>query len=237
MTDDVKVPRTYRSERRVAQAAQTRLDILGAAGKLFRDRGYAGASLPALATEAGVAVETIYRAFGSKAGLFKAVVEAAVAGGSSRADTAVEERPAIRAIIEEPDPRRALALYAATQPGIHRRSGPLLRALRAAAANDGDLRRLWDELESARLTGQGRFAGMLGERRALKPELSVEDARDLIWTLCSLALRDLLVEERGWSEDRYLAWLTDALTHHLLADAPEGVNLALDPLGSRPRNG
>src|SRR5687767_7894592 len=151
MTDDVKVPRAYRSDRRQAQAAQTRLDILRSAGKLFRDRGYAGASLPALATEADVAVETIYRAFGSKAGLFKAVVEAAVAGGGTRADTPVEERPAIRAIIEEPEPRRAVALYAATQPGIHRRSGPLLRALRDAAATDRELRKLWDEIERARL--------------------------------------------------------------------------------------
>jgi AcrR family transcriptional regulator len=223
MTDDVKPPRAYRSERRSAQAAQTRLDILGAAGKLFRERGYGAASLPALATEAGVAVETIYRAFGSKAGLFKAVVEAAVAGGSTRADTPVEERPAIRAIIEEPDPRRAVALYAATQPGIHRRSGPLLRALRDAAATDRELRRLWDEIERARLDGQGRFAGMLAGRRALKPDLSVEAARDIVWTLCSLAVHDLLVEERGWSEDRYLGWLTESLTQQLLGDVPHPV--------------
>jgi AcrR family transcriptional regulator len=223
MTDDVKRPRAYRSQRRTAQAAQTRLDILGAAGKLFRDRGYAGASLPALAAEAGVAVETIYRAFGSKAGLFKAVVEAAVAGGSTRADAPVEERPAIRAIIEEPDRRRALALYAATQPGIHRRSGPLLRALRDAAATDRELRRLWDEIERARLDGQGRFAGMLAGRGALKSGVSVEEARDIVWTLCSLAVRDLLVEERGWSEDRYLGWLTESLTHQLLGDAPDRV--------------
>ena len=68
--------------------------------------------MPAIAREAGVAVETIYRALGSKAGLFAAVIDAAVAGGSARAERPVEERPAIRAVIEESDPRRQVELYA-----------------------------------------------------------------------------------------------------------------------------
>ena len=85
--------------------------------------------MPAIAAEAGVVVETIYRAFGSKAGLFKAVIEAALAGGSETGRAPPAERPAIRAVIEETDPRRKLELYAATQPGVHGRSGPLYRVL------------------------------------------------------------------------------------------------------------
>jgi AcrR family transcriptional regulator len=201
---------------------------LAAAGKLFRDRGYTGTPMPLIASEAGVVVETIYRAFGSKAGLFKAVVEAALAGGSSRATTPVDERPAIRAVIEEQDPRRQIALYAATQPGIHRRSGPLLRALRGAVATDSELGALWDELEAWRLSGQGRFVGLLAERGHLRRALSIEDARDIVWTLCSLAVHDLLVVERRWSAERYLEWLTAALTRELLGDALAG---APAPLG------
>jgi AcrR family transcriptional regulator len=216
MKDDVKPRRRYRSTRRADQAAQTRRDIVTAAGLLFRDRGYAGVAMPVIAKEAGVGVETIYRAFGSKAGLFKAAIDAAVAGGTSRAERPVEDRPAIRALIEEPDPRRQVERYAATQPGIHRRSGPLLRALSGAAATDPELRALWDEIESARLTGQGRFVGMLAERGALRPGLSVEDARDGLWTLCSLAVYDMLVETRGWSAERYQSWLTQSLMSLLL---------------------
>ncbi len=218
MDDLVKPRRRYDSRRRQQQAAQTRRDILAAAGALFRQGGYAGTSMPAIATDAGVVVETIYRAFGSKARLFKAVVEAAVAGGSSRADVPVEERPAIRAVIDEPDPRRQVALYAATQPGIHRRSGPLLRALRGAAAVEVELGALWDEIEAGRLAGQGRFAGMLAERGALRPGVSVEQARDLVWTLCSLAVHDLLVISRGWTSERYQEWLAAALMRELLPD-------------------
>ena len=136
MTDDVKPKRAYRSTRRADQVAEKRRAILAAADACFRADGYGAVTMPLIAREAGVAVETIYRAFGSKAGLFAAVIDAAVAGGRPRAERPVEERPAIRAIIEEPDPRRQVELYAATQPGIHRRSGQLLRAL-AAAAGDG----------------------------------------------------------------------------------------------------
>lgn len=191
---------------------------MAAAGTLFRQRGYAATPMPLIASEAGVVVETVYRAFGSKAGLFRAVVEAALAGGAGRADVPVEERPAIRAVTEEPDPREQIRLYVATQPGIHRRSGPLLRALYGAVATDAELKALWDEMEAWRLSGQGRFVGMLAEQGKLRRDLSVEDARDVVWTMCSLAVYDLLVGSRGWTPERYQAWLTRALICELLGE-------------------
>ena len=218
MSEIVKPRRRYDSRRRQEQAAQTRGDILAAAGTLFRDRGYVATSMPLIATESGVVVETVYRAFGSKAALFRAVMEAVLAGGATRAEIPVEERPAIRAVIEEQDPRRQIELYVATQPGIHRRSGPLLRALLGAVDTDPELKALWDEMEAWRLEGQGRFVRMLVERGRLRPGLSFEEARDVLWTLCSLAVHDLLVVARGWTSERYEAWLTAALTRQVLPD-------------------
>jgi AcrR family transcriptional regulator len=165
-----------------------------------------------------VVVETVYRIFGSKARLFRAVVEALLAGGAGRAEVRVEERPAIRAIRDEPDPRRQIALYAATQPGIHRRAGPLLRALADAKGSDPELGRLWDEMESWRLEGQGRFIQMLADRGVLTPGPTVDARIDVTWTLCSLAVYDLLVLGRGWSDDRYQAWLTHALACELVGE-------------------
>lgn len=216
MTQDVKPRRRYESRLRRAQAEQTRQAILAAAGTLFRDRGYAATAMSTIAEEAGVVVETIYRNFGSKRALFRAVVEAVLAGGSTRAAVPVEERPAIRAVIEEPDPRRQIVLYVATQPGIHRRSGPLLRALQGGIATDPELRAVWDEMEAWRLEGQGRFVAMLAERGALRHDVSFEEARDIVWTLSSLAVHDLLVVERGWTYERYEAWLSAAITGALL---------------------
>jgi AcrR family transcriptional regulator len=215
MTQEVKPRHRYDSRRRREQAEQTRRQIVTAAGRLFRDQGY-GVPMPSIAAEAGVVVETVYRIFGSKAGLFRAVVEALLAGGPTRAEVPVEQRPAIRAIINEPDPRRQVALYAATQPGIHRRSGPLLRALRDAQAGDPELTKLWAELEAWRYGGQGRFVARLSQQGALRSDRSQAQAADIVFMLCSLAVHDLLVRERGWTTDQYESWLATALTHELL---------------------
>jgi AcrR family transcriptional regulator len=218
MSEDVKPRRRYNATRRQAQAAQTRQDILDAAHQLFLERGYAGATLTGIAQAAGVVVETIYRAYGSKAELFKAVVRAAVAGGAARAQVPVEQRPAIAAVIAEPDPHRQLELYAATQPGIHARAGPLLRVLVGAAATDPELAELWTQIENERLNGQGRLTQLLADRGVLRPELPVQEARDLLWTLSSLAVHDLLVVQRRWSPGRYRDWLAATLARTLLAD-------------------
>jgi AcrR family transcriptional regulator len=210
-----KVKRRYASTRRRQQAEQTRSDIVTAAGRLFRDRGY-GVPMPAIAAESGVAVETVYRAFGTKANLFRAVVEAMLAGGVARAAVPVEDRPAIRAVIEEPDPRRQVELYAATQPGIHRRAGPVLRALRDAKATDPVLAEVWDGLEAARFEGQSRFVARLARQGSLRAGRTEAESAAIVFTLCSLAVYDLLVLARGWPDDRYEAWLAEALRAELL---------------------
>ena len=218
MADDVKPRRRYDATRRQAQAAQTRQDILDAAHQVFLERGYSGATLTSIAKAAGVVVETIYRAYGSKAELFKAVVRAAVAGGAASAQVSPDQRPAVQAVIAETDPHRQLELYAATQPGIHARAGPLLRVLVGAAAADPDLAAVWTQIEDERLAGMGRFADLLADRGVLRPRLSVEEARDLLWTLNSLDVHDRLVRQRGWSPDRYRDWLAGALARELLPD-------------------
>ena len=115
-----------------------------------------------------MALKTVYRAAPGKAGLLAVAVTAAVAGGSARAAVPVEERPAIRAIIDEPDPSKQLHLYAHTQPGIWERVGPLLRVLEAAAVSEPGLRKLQQEQDSERHAGLTRFARLLEEHGALQ---------------------------------------------------------------------
>lgn len=208
--------RKYDSPRRRAQAAGTRRDILNAARRLFEENGYASTTLAAIATEAGVAVETIYRSFDGKSGVLEEVIRAAVAGGTERAQTPVVERPAIRAVIEEPDARKKIALHSATQPGIHARSGPLLRALREAAAVDNDLQEAYERLERQRLNGMNQYAGDLIATGQTRQDLSQDDIRDVIWTLTSIDVHDRLVHQRQWSPDEYVEWLTDTITRLFL---------------------
>lgn len=58
---------------------------------------------------------------------------------------------------------------------------------------------------------------MLAEQEKLRPGLALDDACDVTWTLCSLAVHDALVVERGWSAERYREWLAAALRRELLA--------------------
>jgi AcrR family transcriptional regulator len=219
----VKARRPYRSKLRSAQAAATRRTIVEAALRVFLEEGYAGATMQRIAEAAGVVVETIYRSFDGKAGLFKAVVEAAVAGGAVRAERPVEERPAIRAVIEERDPRRKLELHAATQPGIQERLGPLYRTLAEAAALDPKVAGIWDEIEAQRLDGMGRFAADLADAGGLRADLTIDEARDVAWTIYSHAVYRMLVVERGWTAERYGKWLVETLAYALLA--PESASL------------
>jgi len=212
----VKPPRRYDSTRRRAQAAETRQDILKAALQLFLEGGYAGTTINDVAAAAGVAVETIYRGFGSKAALFKGVMEAAIAGGAARAAIPPEERPVVRAMIAEQNPRRVLELHAATQPGIHERAGPLYRVLMEAAASDPEVADVWNQLEAQRLTGMRRIAQQLKNLGGIRQELSVEEAGDILWTVNSLAVYDLLVLQRAWSPERYRDWIASTNTRALL---------------------
>ena len=72
--------RSYRSPRRVEQAAQTRAAVLEAATRLFAERGWAGTGMRDVAREAGVAVETVYANFRSKPELLIAAVDVSVVG-------------------------------------------------------------------------------------------------------------------------------------------------------------
>lgn len=216
MSESARPRRRYDAPRRRAQAAQTRITIIEAASRIFLEHGYAGATIPRIAAEAGVAVETVYRAASGKAGLLAAAVQAALAGGVERADVAVEQRPAIRRIIEETDPRRQLQAYAATQPGVWGRVGPLLRVLDAAATTDDDLVALRDRLAEQRLAGLRRFAALLAERGALRPGLDTDRAADILWTVCAQANFDSLVVARGWTTAEYRDWLSATLAASLL---------------------
>ena len=128
----------------------------------------------------------------------------------------MEEREAIRRVIEEPDPRRQLHAYAATQPGVWSRVGPLLRVLDEAAAGDEELAKLRTAHENQRHAGLHRFAELLAERNALRPDITTDRAADILWTLCAQATFEALVTARGWTHSQYREWLGNTLSDALL---------------------
>ncbi|HZU80864.1 MAG TPA: helix-turn-helix domain-containing protein, partial [Acidimicrobiales bacterium] len=98
------VKRRYDNSRRQAQARQTRLKVIEAAKQHFVDDGYPATTIEAVADTADVPVPTLYRLFGSKRALLKAVLD--ISFGGDDEPVPFSERPAQQRALAEPDPAR-----------------------------------------------------------------------------------------------------------------------------------
>src|SRR3984893_2938089 len=141
MAEPVKAKRPYDSPRRREQTAATRLEILDAAQRLFERDGYPATTMAAIATEARVALKTVYVAFETKSGLLRALWNHVLRGG--REAVPVAEQPWYREVLEEPDPERQLRMNARNSCVVKRRIGELLEVIRSAAPTDHDIATLW----------------------------------------------------------------------------------------------
>lgn len=214
MSDDVKGRRRYDASGRQEQARQTRARVLEAARTLFLADGYGPTTIPAVAAAAGVSAPSVYKAFGSKPGLVKAVFDVAIAG-DDRPESMVE-REALTGVRDEQDPRRKLRLYAEFVADTAPRHVPVQLLVRDAAASDPEAARLWNELSNERLRGMGVFADHLAPH--LRAGVTAADARDLLWAQNSPEQWDLLVNQRRWSPQKYAGTLAHTLIHALLPE-------------------
>jgi AcrR family transcriptional regulator len=207
-------PRPYDASGRRAKAQQTRRAILDAAARLFVEHGYATTTMAAIAAAAGVAQDTLYATIGPKPALFRLLVETAISGR----DVAVpaEERDYVRAIRAASTASAKLVLYAGAMRRIEERLAPLLRVVQEAAPAQAEIGELWAQIASRRAGNMQLFVADLLATGELRPDISVEEAADVIWALNSSEFYLLLVKERGWTPERYEQWLADAWQRLLL---------------------
>lgn len=206
--------RAYDSSSRKEAARATHQAIVEAARNVFLDKGYAAATMPAIAQAAGVALDTVYATVGKKPALFRQLIEMAISGGDSAVPA--EERDYVQAIRAEPDAAAKLRIYAAGLRTVQQRLAPLFRVLRSAAPLDSELAALWRSISERRAKNMGLFASDLAATGRLRPELSIAKAADIIWTMNSSEFYLLLVEERGWQPKEFEDWLVDAWIRLLL---------------------
>lgn len=214
MARDVKSKRPYESPHRRAQAAATRTAILGAAQRLFERQGYAATTMAAIAAEAGVALKTVYLAFETKAGVLRALWNSLLRGDED--DVPVAEREWYRAAVDEPRAARQLELNARNAREVKERIGPVLEVIRSAAPVDPDIEALWQRIQSDFHANQRGIVASLDAKGALHPDLDVDRATDILWTLNHPNVWRLLVEERGWTPAEYEQWLRDVSSVQLL---------------------
>jgi AcrR family transcriptional regulator len=218
MTGVVKMPRTYDATRRQEQAQENRALVLSAARARFFADGYTATTIPGVARDAGVSVQMVYKAFGNKGGLLKAVFDVAVTGDDQ--PIPVAGRDQIKRIQAEPDPQEKLRMYSEYFVQGAQRAVAVELLARDAATGDPAAADVWDQIQQQRLTGMSQFAGHLHSGGHLPAGTTVEEARDVLWTFTSPELWELLVIQRGWTPTRYGHWLASMLIAALLNHSP-----------------
>jgi AcrR family transcriptional regulator len=212
--DESAKKRSYNSPRRQEQARETRKRILEAAQRLFASEGYVAATLPAVAREAGVSPATITVAFGTKLALLTALVRSEVRGDEE--SVPVTGRSWWQEMLAEPDPVRQLTLFAGIARRIHGRTTDIAEIVRGAAAVDPELAAWRQELGESRLQDAREVVEALARKQALGPDVTVDYAIDLLWTLGSSEVYRMLVVERGWPPEQYEQSLASLLVCSLL---------------------
>jgi AcrR family transcriptional regulator len=215
MTEEVNPKRPYDSPRRREQAAATRRDILEAAQRLFERQGFAATKMSEIASEAGVALKTVYAAFETKSGVLRALWNMLLRGDED--DVPVLAQEWYLEALNEPDPERQLRLNARNARAVKERIAPMLEVIRHAAPLDAETAALWERIQSDFYENQQALVQTLSDRGALAPGLDVVRATDILWTLNHPDMWQLLVSQRGWTGEQWERWFADTSSAQLLA--------------------
>ena len=199
---DVKARVPYRQ----LQADETRRRIGASARRLFAERGYGSTSIEAIAEDVGVAVRTVYAAFGNKMAILGAICEAWL----KEADVLTLVQEASRA---EPPPQ-VLALLARASRRQWESGGDILEILQAAAALDGNIAALVRGWADDREAGMGAAVKQVASR--LTPGMDLRRANAIVRALTGPAVYQSLVSESGWAPKQYEEWLSRSLRDQLL---------------------
>lgn len=195
------------------KARQTRRRITGAAHDLFTEHGYGATTLQDVADRAGVAVQTIYFTFGNKRSLLKEVVDTSIAGDDQ--PVATMDRAWFRDALAAADAHALLRQLVQGTRQIIARVAPMMDVLRAAAATDPEVARLWPQDADPRYTVHLAAARALAGKPGARPGVSAEHAADLLYGLLSPELYRLYVRDRGWTADSWEHWTYQTLCSQL----------------------
>ncbi|NMN99071.1 TetR/AcrR family transcriptional regulator [Antrihabitans stalactiti] len=205
-----EVKRSYDASRRREQAAARRHAVVEAALDLFEHNGFRSTSIAAIARHAGVSAESIYKVFGTKATLAKAVFDFVIAGDHE--DATIADRPSAAAVAVEPDVRRKIEIYVQGLARRQQRSAKVQILIRDGRLIDDALDVVWCQLLHERLTGMTMLGRHLLDTGQLRVGIELDEVRDVLWTYVAVELYELLVLDRGWSLERYADWIAHAIT-------------------------
>lgn len=213
-----RASRPYRSSRREAQARLTRQRVLAGATTVFLDHGYAGATIRAIATEAGVSVPTVEALFGTKARVLKAAIDVAIAGDDEPVPVLARGWAEMARQSDTVD--ELLAVAASVIGPTQVRSAGLVLAVFEGSSTDSALADLLAQLVAQRATTAEWLVDGLTRRARLRDGCSREEAIDTLWVLMDPAVFDRLTRQRQWTVDHYETWFASSVRRLLVPDTP-----------------
>jgi AcrR family transcriptional regulator len=204
--------RAYDARARRDGARRNRLAVIDAAERRFLRDGYGPTTVAAIAADAGVSPDMIYKGFGGKPGLVRAIRARALEGegpvpAERRSDALHEGEQSARDII---------TAWGTLVTEVAPRVAPILLLIRSAAASDPDVLQLLEEMDADRLRRMTQNARRLHEAGRLRAGVSVAQAADVLWAYSAPELYELMVLRRGWSRKRYGRFVADAMIDALL---------------------
>lgn len=205
--NEVKVSNRERSE-------STRRKITAAASVEFIDKGYHGATMASIAKRAGVALQTVYFVFHNKAALMSAVIDSAVMGDDD--PTIPQQSRWWAAAFEEPDAAESLRIFIRGASPLFARASAISEILRAAALTDAEVELTYAHHERLRLEAFREVIEMVASKGNLRRNLDIATATDIFLTMYGDSTYYLMTTERGWSHERFVDWLCEALPVLLL---------------------
>ena len=204
----------YDNSQRAVAAASTRAQVLAAAHELFLGNGFAATTIRTVAESAGVSQETIYKSFGSKAALLKAVYDVALVGDADEVPLAA--RPEALAVLEATTPDASATAYAELAGSIAARTDPLLRVLLRSRGSDRALGEFASTTDGERLIGSRHWVGHWQAQGWVRDDLTVARAAEILWALNSPEPRWLLLDQ-GWSQAEFTRWFAETIRSAILS--------------------
>jgi AcrR family transcriptional regulator len=205
-------PKPTPSRRDRAQA--TRLRMLRAAHELFCEHGYAGTRMTDVAEAAGVAVQTVYFTFHTKAELLQACYERGVLGEEDPLPP--PRQPWYLAMLEATTADECIRLFVAGNGSIVERVAVLDEVVRSAT-HEPDAVAVRTRSEGLRREGYGDVIQHIATTFGLRKGLDAHSATDVLLTLAGPAVYRTLVVDYDWPHEKYVDWLSNTLAQELVA--------------------
>ena len=205
---DVKRPYDSRSRRERARARRS--SVVLAARDLFERDGFRQTTIVAVAEAAGVSAESVYKHFGSKANVAKAVFDLVLAGDDE--PVPIAQRAAVQTMRDEPDVRAKITLFVDGLAQRQARSASVQILIRDGRHVDDALAPVWATLNDEGLTGMTMLGQHLLDTGRLREGIDLPEVRDVLWNYLAIDHYERLVLCQGWQLERYTQWLTQAIT-------------------------